>query len=72
MIDKVLKNQFINTVDDTYIQELNNKYTMFLGVLFRDLLEHLIDQYRNITTADLEMKNLLRNNLVIPSFNFNS
>ena len=31
---------------------------MFLVVTCRDLPEHLINWYRNITTSDLEVKNL--------------
>ena len=47
-MDKALNNQVINTVEDTYIKELNNRYNALLGVTCQDLLEHLIDRYGNI------------------------
>ena len=42
-MDKAIKNQVIYSVSDTYLKELNNKYTGFLGVMRNYLLEHLID-----------------------------
>ena len=53
-MDNALKGQIIDTIKDIYLFELRNKYTGYLGVTTRDLLDHLIDQYGKITTADLE------------------
>ena len=51
----VLKGQIIDTIGDTYLCELRNKYyTGYLGVTTRDILDHLIGQYGKITAADLE------------------
>ena len=53
-MDDALKGQIINTLEDMYMCELRNKYTGCLGVTTRGLLDHLIDRYGKITTADLE------------------
>jgi hypothetical protein len=53
-MDDALKGQVIDTIDDTYLCEMRNKYTGYLGVTTRDLLDHLIDRYGKITPADLE------------------
>ena len=53
-MDDALKGQVIDTIDDAYLCEMRNKYTGYLGVTTRDLLDHLIDRYGKITPADLE------------------
>lgn len=53
-MDDALKAMVIDAVGDTYICELRNKYTGYLGVTTRDLLDHLMDRYGKITAADLE------------------
>jgi len=53
-MDDALKGQIIDAIDDPYLCEVRNKYTGYLGVSTRDLLDHLIDRYGKITTADLE------------------
>ena len=53
-MDDALKGQIIDTIKDTHLCELRNKYTGYLGVATRDLLHHLIDRYGKITTADVE------------------
>ena len=66
-MEKALDNQFIDSVEYTYIKELENNYTGSLGVVCRDLLDFLLVQYGKITTADLESKNQ-RMNEPIESF----
>jgi hypothetical protein len=56
-MDDALKGQVIDTVHDTYICEMRNKYTGYLGITTRDLLDHLLDRYGKITPADLELNN---------------
>ena len=56
-LDEVLKNQVIDIFEGTYLKELKNKDTGFLVVMCHNLLEHILDQYINITTADLKSKN---------------
>ena len=57
-MDEAFKNKVIETAKDTYIKELKNKYTLFLGVTCRDLLDHLTNRYGKITTMDLKVNNL--------------
>jgi hypothetical protein len=53
-MDGALKTQVINTIQDTYLSEMRNKYTGYLGVTTHDLLDHLLDRYGKITPADIE------------------
>lgn len=53
-MDAALKAQVIDTLHDTYLCELRSKYTGYLGVTTRDLLDHLLDRYGKITPADIE------------------
>ena len=41
-MDKSLKNQVIDTVEDMYLKGLKNKYTAFIGVMCRDLLRNIL------------------------------
>ena len=52
-MDKFLKHQIIETIEDNYIAGLRNKYTGFVGVKMIDLFHHLMDIYRKITETDL-------------------
>jgi hypothetical protein len=52
-MDDALKAQVIDTVDSPYLSELRNKYTGYLGISTRDLLDHLLDRYGKITSADI-------------------
>ena len=67
-MDEALKNQVIDTVKDTYLNGLNNKYTGLLRVTCCDLLQNLIDRYGKIMTTDLEYNNQQMNNPVHFSF----
>lgn len=53
-MDDALKAQVIDTVEDTYLNEMRNKYTGYLGISTRDLLDHLLDRYGKISAADIE------------------
>eukprot|EP00957_Ditylum_brightwellii_P130727 9973180-Ditylum_brightwellii.AAC.1 len=52
-MDDVLKKQIQEAVDNVYICLLCHKYSAYLGVTARDVLNHLIDQYGQIKPADL-------------------
>ena len=65
-MEEALNNQSIDYVKDTYLNELNNKYTVLLRATWRDLLKHMLDCYRKIMTANLEYKNQ-RTNVPIES-----
>jgi hypothetical protein len=43
MLDDALKSQVIDAINDTYLKEMRNKYTGYLGVTTRDLLDHLLN-----------------------------
>ena len=53
-MEDALKTQVIDTVNDTYLCELRNKYTGYMGVSTRDLFDHLLDRYGKITPANIE------------------
>jgi hypothetical protein len=53
-MDNALKAQVINTIQETYLCEIRNKYTGYFGVTSRDLLNHLLDRYGNLTPANIE------------------
>ena len=48
-MDEALNHQIIETIEETYISELHNKYTGSMGVNTIDLVHHLMDRYREIT-----------------------
>ena len=43
MTDKDFRNQVIYIIQDTYIKELKNKYSMFLGIMCCYILKDLIN-----------------------------
>ena len=53
-MEDALKTIIIDAVDEVYIGELRNKYTGYLGITSRDLLDHLLDRYGKITPADVK------------------
>jgi hypothetical protein len=61
-MDDALKSQVIDTINDTYLCELRNKYTGYMGVSTRDLIDHLLDCYGKITPADIKECNSRMNN----------
>jgi hypothetical protein len=56
-MDNALKSQIINTITETYICEIQNKDTGYLGVTIRDILDHLLDQYEKKTPANMRHVN---------------
>ena len=42
-MDKSLKRQLVKTIEDTYVSELRNKYTGFMGVKAIDIFHHLME-----------------------------
>ena len=53
-MEDALKSIFIGAVEEVYIGELRNKYTGYLGITARDLLDNFLDRYGKITPADVE------------------
>jgi hypothetical protein len=53
-MDDAIQSQVIDTINDTYLCELRNKYTGYLGVSTRDLFDHLLDRYGKITPHNIE------------------
>ena len=58
-MDKALRHQIIETIEDTYITELRNKYSGFMGVKTIYLVQHIIGRYGRIIETDLK-ENLKR------------
>ena len=56
-MQELLKAQIQEAVDDVYTRQLKNKYTGYLGVTIRDLIDHLLDRYGKITAADIASNN---------------
>jgi hypothetical protein len=52
-MNDALKPQIIDAVADAYLGELRNRYTGYLGVRPRDLLDHLLERYGKITASDI-------------------
>jgi hypothetical protein len=52
-VNDALNPQIIDAVTDTYLGELRNRYTGYLGVTPRDLFDHLLECYGRITTSDI-------------------
>jgi hypothetical protein len=52
-MNDALETQIIDAVADTYLGELRNRYTGYLGVTPRDLLDHLLERYGKITASDI-------------------
>lgn len=52
-MDTALKTLLLEAVPECYVKELRNRYTAFLGVKTRDLIDHLMDRYGKITPAEL-------------------
>ena len=51
-MDAALKSQIIDAIEHAYICELQNRYTGYMSVSTRDLLDHLLDRYGQISAAD--------------------
>ena len=53
-MDKTLKHQIVETIEDTYIAELRKKYKGFMGVKTIYLVHRLMDRYGKISETDLK------------------
>ena len=53
-MDAALQQLLTEAVEDLYLSEKCNRFTGYLGVTTRDLLDHLLERYGNITAADLQ------------------
>ena len=53
-MEDALKYIIIDAVDKVFIGKLRNKYTGYLGITARDLLDRLLDRYGKITPANIE------------------
>ena len=51
---KSLNHQVIESVEDTYIAELYNKYTGFIGLKATDLIHHPMVRYEKVTETGLK------------------
>eukprot|EP00957_Ditylum_brightwellii_P101796 7758244-Ditylum_brightwellii.AAC.1 len=52
-MDDVMEKQIQDTVEDAFMRQLRHKYSVYLSVTSRDVLDHLMDQYEQIKPADL-------------------
>jgi hypothetical protein len=52
-MNDALKTQIIDSIADTYIGELRNRYTGYMAVTPRDLIDHLLERYGRITASDI-------------------
>ena len=53
-MEDALKYLIIELVDDVYIVELCKKYTGYLCITYRNLLDHLHNRHGKITPANVE------------------
>ena len=53
-MDDALKAQLIDSVDNTYLCEVRNKYRGYLGITTSDLIDHILYRYGKITPTDIE------------------
>ena len=53
-MNNALKTQLLDAVEEPYVSELRNRYTGYMGVTTRDMLDRLMDRYSNITAANIK------------------
>ena len=53
-MDAALQQLLTEAVEELYLSAKCNRFTGYLGVTTRDLLDHLLERYGNITAADLQ------------------
>ena len=56
-VDKALKQQLIEAVDDIYLKALRNKYVGFSNQTFLTMMAHLYLHYAKISPSDLTLNN---------------
>jgi hypothetical protein len=52
-MDDVMKKQIQKAIEDVFLRQLRHKYSAYLGLTSRDVLDHLMDRYGQIKPADL-------------------
>jgi hypothetical protein len=52
-MNDALKTQIIDSIANTYIVELRIRYTGYMAVTPRDLIDHLLERYGRITASDM-------------------
>jgi hypothetical protein len=52
-MNNALKTQIIDAIANTYIGELRNRYTGYMGITPRNLINHLLERYGSITASDI-------------------
>ena len=52
-VDAALKQQLVNGVNQMYLRTLENRHTGFAAVTTRQLIDHLLNTYGNLTPTDL-------------------
>jgi hypothetical protein len=57
-VDAALKQQLIRAVDQLYIRTLQHRHTGFANVTTRQLIQHLLNTYSNITPTELAQKDI--------------
>eukprot|EP00957_Ditylum_brightwellii_P062291 4726814-Ditylum_brightwellii.AAC.1 len=52
-MDDVMKKQIQEAIEDVFLRQLRHKYSAYLSVTARDVLDHLMDSFGQIKPADL-------------------
>ena len=53
-MDQAHKGLLLEAIEDIFVQELRNRYTGYLSVSTRNILDHLLRRYGKITAANLD------------------
>ena len=53
-VNTALKNQLLSALDDIYIRALKDRHVGYMNQSIRSILQHLFDNYGNITPLELE------------------
>ena len=67
-MNEALKNQFIEFVEDMYLNEFKNTYTGLIGFTLYNIFEYLFNNYGKIMTKDFKSNNQKVKNLINGSF----
>jgi hypothetical protein len=54
-VQQALKKQIVSVFEPMYLDILNENLVGYVNIAARDMLDHLFETYRNITTVDLEI-----------------
>ena len=66
-VDLALKAQLCEAVQDVYLEEKRNRYTGYLNVSAKELMDHLLKRYGKITDGDLQLNKERMNEPLDPS-----